>query len=53
MLFCVQGFASSLAAAGLHDIGFSRATDMVGGFQAWKAAGLPVERFDDRHTREG
>jgi rhodanese-related sulfurtransferase len=28
----------------LQDLGFRRATDLVGGFQAWRAAGLPVER---------
>jgi rhodanese-related sulfurtransferase len=44
VLVCDQGYASSLAAATLQDLGFSRATDLVGGFQAWKAAGLPVQR---------
>ena len=42
VLVCNEGYASSLAAATLQDLGFSRATDLVGGFQAWKAAGLPV-----------
>jgi rhodanese-related sulfurtransferase len=44
ILFCNHGYSSSLAAATLHDMGFSRATDMVGGFEAWAAAGLPVQR---------
>jgi rhodanese-related sulfurtransferase len=42
ILVCSGGFQSSLAAATLQDLGFSRATDLVGGFLAWKAAGLPV-----------
>ncbi len=42
ILVCNEGYQSSLAAATLHDLGFTRATDLVGGFQAWKAAGLPV-----------
>jgi rhodanese-related sulfurtransferase len=44
ILFCNEGYQSSLAAATLQDLGFARATDLVGGFQAWRAAGLPVER---------
>lgn len=42
ILVCSEGYASSLAAATLHDIGLLRATDLVGGFRAWKQAGLPV-----------
>jgi rhodanese-related sulfurtransferase len=42
ILVCDEGFQSSLAAATLQDLGFERATDLVGGFQAWKAAGLAV-----------
>jgi hypothetical protein len=37
-----EGFQSSLAAVTLQDLGFVRATDLAGGFQAWAAAGLPV-----------
>ena len=43
VLLCDEGYVSSLAAARLHDLGLTRATDMIGGFQAWRAAGLPVE----------
>ena len=43
IVVCNEGFASSLAAATLQDLGFTCATDLVGGFQAWRAAGLPVE----------
>ena len=46
MLVCQEGYASSLAAATLQDLGFVNATDLVGGFAAWKAAGLPVEPGD-------
>ncbi|MGY6025822.1 rhodanese-like domain-containing protein [Streptomyces spinosirectus] len=42
VVICNEGYASSLAAASLHRLGLGRATDLVGGFQAWKAAGLPV-----------
>jgi len=43
IVMCQQGYSSSLAAATLQRLGFDRATDMVGGFEAWAAAGLPVE----------
>jgi rhodanese-related sulfurtransferase len=43
ILVCSEGYQSSLAAATLQDLGFARATDVAGGFQAWRAAGLPVE----------
>ena len=42
IVVCDEGYASSLAAASLQDLGLHRATDLAGGFQAWKAAGLPV-----------
>lgn len=42
VIFCNEGYASSLAAASLRQLGLHRATDLVGGFQAWKTAGLPV-----------
>jgi rhodanese-related sulfurtransferase len=45
IVMCNQGYGSSLAAAGLQDLGFQRATDLVGGFQAWRSAGLPVDEF--------
>jgi rhodanese-related sulfurtransferase len=44
ILVCADGYSSSLAAATLRDLGFSRATDMTGGFNGWAAAGLPVEQ---------
>jgi rhodanese-related sulfurtransferase/predicted metal-dependent enzyme (double-stranded beta helix superfamily) len=42
IVFCSEGYTSSLAASALQDIGLHRATDMIGGFQAWKSLGLPV-----------
>lgn len=42
VLVCAHGCSTILAAATLQDLGFSRATDLVGGFTAWRAAGLPV-----------
>ncbi|MBK3524431.1 sulfurtransferase [Streptomyces sp. MBT70] len=43
VVICNEGYASSLAAASLHQLGLHRATDLVGGFQAWRTEGLPVE----------
>ena len=48
IVFCSEGYTSSLAAASLQDLGLWRATDVVGGFHAWRAAGLPVLPTDER-----
>jgi rhodanese-related sulfurtransferase len=42
IVMCDEGYQSSLAAATLQQLGFAGATDLVGGFQAWRGAGLPV-----------
>jgi rhodanese-related sulfurtransferase len=42
VVFCSEGYTSSLAAASLLDLGLHRATDLVGGIRAWKACGLPT-----------
>ena len=42
IVVCSEGYSSSLAAASLQDLGLRHATDLDGGFRAWKAAGLPV-----------
>jgi rhodanese-related sulfurtransferase len=42
VLVCADGWSSSLAVASLRRLGFAGATDVVGGFRAWAAAGLPV-----------
>jgi rhodanese-related sulfurtransferase len=42
IVICSEGYASSLAAASLQDLGHSHATDVDGGSKAWTACGLPV-----------
>jgi rhodanese-related sulfurtransferase len=42
IIVCDEGYQSSLAAATLQALGFAHATDLDGGFQAWRSAGLPV-----------
>lgn len=42
ILLCHEGYQSSLAAATLQRLGFVRATDVIGGFIAWRGDGLPV-----------
>jgi rhodanese-related sulfurtransferase/quercetin dioxygenase-like cupin family protein len=42
IVFCSEGYTSSLAAAHLQDLGLWRATDVVGGFHAWRAAGFTI-----------
>ncbi|GGL87834.1 rhodanese-like domain-containing protein [Nakamurella endophytica] len=44
VVVCRQGYSSSLAAASLQAVGLHRATDLVGGVEAWVAAGLPLHR---------
>jgi rhodanese-related sulfurtransferase len=41
VLVCNEGYGSSLAAKSLQDLGLGRATDLVGGFQAWRDAVPP------------
>jgi rhodanese-related sulfurtransferase len=43
ILVCQQGYQSSLAASTLQELGFKHATDLDGGFEAWSAAGLPID----------
>jgi rhodanese-related sulfurtransferase len=42
IVFCSEGYTSSLAAAALKDLGLWRVTDIIGGFHAWRATGLPI-----------
>ena len=44
VVVCQEGYTSSLAAASLQQLGLHRATDLAGGFAAWRAAGLPIAR---------
>jgi rhodanese-related sulfurtransferase len=48
IVICNEGYTSSLAAAALHDLGLLGATDVIGGYQAWSAAGLPTARPEER-----
>jgi rhodanese-related sulfurtransferase len=52
LLLCDHGFSSSLAAATLADLGFERTGDVEGGFEAWRAAGLPTARASRPHGDE-
>ena len=47
VLLCAHGYSTSLAASTLQELGFARATDLVGGFTAWKERGLPVSPAPD------
>ncbi len=42
IVFCSEGYTSSLAAAALQDLGLWRATDVVGGFHGWRTTGMPI-----------
>jgi rhodanese-related sulfurtransferase len=43
VLICAEGYSSSLAAASLLDLGLLHVSDVIGGFEAWRAAGLPID----------
>jgi len=43
VVFCNEGYSSSLAARDLQDVGLPNATDLVGGFHAYRDAGLPIQ----------
>jgi len=47
IVICAEGYSSSLAAASLQGLGLVNATDVIGGFSAWHAAGLPVVSGQD------
>ena len=48
IVICQEGYTSSLAAAALQDLGLTAATDVDGGYRAWRAAGLPTARPAER-----
>jgi MFS family permease/rhodanese-related sulfurtransferase len=52
ILMCADGFSSSFAALSLRELGFDRATDLIGGFSAWKAEGLPVRPAPEREAAD-
>ncbi len=43
VVVCNEGYSSSLAASTLQELGLHRATDLDGGYRAWRAAGLPTD----------
>lgn len=45
ILICDEGYSSSLAAVRLRELGYGNTTDVIGGFKAWAAAGLPVHAY--------
>ena len=47
LVICAEGFSSSLVADTLRTLGLARSADVVGGVEAWIAAGLPVHRGAD------
>lgn len=42
VVLCNEGYSSSLVADTLRSLGLTRASDVIGGFVAWAALGLPV-----------
>jgi rhodanese-related sulfurtransferase len=48
IVICAEGYTSSLAAAALQDLGLAAATDVAGGYLAWREAGLPTSRPAER-----
>jgi rhodanese-related sulfurtransferase len=48
IVICMEGYTSSLAASALQDLGLALATDVAGGYEAWRRAGLPTARPDER-----
>lgn len=53
ILLCDHGCASVLAAATLVDLGFERAGDVVGGYAAWREAGLPTRQVETSRRQPG
>jgi 8-oxo-dGTP diphosphatase len=45
ILICQEGYSSSLAAVRLQELGYPNTTDVIGGFSAWRAAGLSVHTY--------
>lgn len=52
VVFCADGYSSSLAAANLRELGYRHATDLIGGFSAWSAQGLPLAAMRERAPDE-
>lgn len=54
VVYCAGGYRSSVAASTLRAAGFVDVSDLLGGFEAWRSAGLPVagRSGDGQHARE-
>ncbi len=48
VLHCQAGYRSSIAASMLHQQGFSKVVDLVGGIEAWEATNLPTESLTNQ-----
>jgi rhodanese-related sulfurtransferase len=48
ILVCDHGYSSILAASNLVELGFYRAGDVIGGFEAWAHEGLPIAPWQPR-----
>jgi MFS family permease/rhodanese-related sulfurtransferase len=53
IVMCADGYSSSFAALSLRELGFARATDLIGGFTAWSAEGLPVQAVSEPEGAPG
>ena len=53
ILICDHGYSSILAAGNLVELGFYRAGDVIGGFEAWKQDGLPIAPWRRRPCLDG
>jgi MFS family permease len=53
VVFCAHGFSSSFAAATLRELGWRTSTDIVGGYEGWKEAGLPTIDAGEDEAGEG
>lgn len=51
IVLCDHGYSSVLAAAVLTELGFTRASDVIGGFAAWHESGLPIRAAPRRRRR--
>jgi rhodanese-related sulfurtransferase len=48
VVYCAGGYRSSIAASLLRAHGFEKVADVLGGFDAWRTGGLPIEHVDER-----
>ena len=48
VLYCALGFRSALATRSLKDMGFKNVANAIGGFEALKSEGLPIEKKEKK-----